>query len=190
MPNPVSLDHQTLQSFFFAELEGAQERMGRALPTAVGAYVVDLMARFARRPGVAGRTSRALALQYLSARQASGSARAQALRGVGDRALYIAGVLPRSLDRSPVGVGYVRSIGCSAYREVGNRAGTLVVFEQLADRFDDAANVMGDVVSAANDEPDLLALYERWRDHGDDADLARLVRAGVLIDPDGSDNLQ
>ena len=192
MAHAVSLDHQTLQSFFFAALEEAQDRSGRTVPAAVGAYLVDLLSRYARRPGVAGRTSKALAIQYLSAREAAGPERAQALRGVGDRALYIAGVVPRSLHRGPVGVGYVRSIGASAYLEVSTRSRALEVFALLAERFEDASELMGDVVHASrgDDEPDLLELYERWRDHGDERDLRHLIRAGVLIDPDGSDTLQ
>src|SRR5690606_41872710 len=66
---------------------------------------------------VAGRRSEALALDYLRARGQTGAARAHALRGVGDRALYISGVAPRSLHRTPVDVRYVQGIGEAAYRD-------------------------------------------------------------------------
>ena len=118
MPGNVAVDHRTLQSFFYFELGDAQARTGASLPPEVGAYVVDLLSRYARRPGEAGRTAEPLVLQYLSARQTSGSSRSQALRSVGDRALYIAGVVPQSLHRGAVRVGYVRSIGEAAYRDL------------------------------------------------------------------------
>lgn len=192
MPSDVVQHHQTLESFFFEEIEQVQERTGKSLPPDVEAYVVSLLARYARRTGEAGRRSRPIALDYLDARGQSGAARAHALRGVGDRALYISGVVPRSLMRSPVNVRYIRGIGESAYREVGG-SGALVVLRELADTFAEVADVIGEVVeleSKGDHAPDLLALYERWRAHGDPRDAKLLIRAGVIIDADGSDVLQ
>ena len=192
MPPSVDAGYQTLESFFFEEIEQAQERSGRTLSPEVEAYVVHLLARYARRPHAAGRTSRPLALEYLRARTESGVSRASALRGVGDRALYIAGVAPRSLDRTPVNVRYVAGIGEAAYREVAG-AGALAVLGELAERFGVVAEVIGDVVDlgATGDRPDdLLGVYERWRRLHDPRDAKRLIAAGVIIDAEGSDLLQ
>ncbi len=191
MRSAVASDHSNLASYFYEELGAAQERTGRDLPTVVEAYVVYLLADYARRTEAAGRTARPLALDYLDARSRAGSARAHALRSVGDRALYISGVVPRSLHRSPVNVRYVTGIGQAAYREIAGE-GPLAVLGTLADMFAEVAEVIGEVVElgAANDGHDLLALYERWRTHGDARDARLLVRAGVLIDPDGSDVMQ
>lgn len=189
----VALSHATLESFFFAELEQVQERTGRSLPTDVEAYVVYLLAAYAKRPAEAGRTSRPLAIDYLQAKSQSGSARAHALRGVGDRALYISGVVPRSLHRTPVNVKYVHGIGESAYREVAGSAGdALAVLGTLAQMFGDVAEVIGDVVElgVATDSGDLLAVYDRWRTHGDPRDAKLLVRAGVRVGTDGTDDVQ
>ena len=164
----------TLESFFFQEIERAQSERERRLPTDVEAYVVGLLTRYATRSHVAGRTTRPLAIDYLEARGQHGSHRAKALRRVGDRALYISGVVPRSMSRSPVGVRYVKGIGASAYRAVtdGPTGGHLDVLRRLADRFDDAAQVIGDVARpAANDDGGLLEIYDRWRRDGDDRDL-------------------
>ncbi len=186
----VAVHHATLESFFFEEIEHVQERTGRALPTEVEAYVVHLLATYATKTDGAGRTSRPLALDYLSAKSREGSARAVALRTVGDRALYISGVVPRSLHRTPVNVRYVRGIGESAYREVAG-GGALRVLGMLAEMFEDVAEVIGDVAVVGRDEPgDLMACYERWRQKGDPRDAKQLVRAGVLLDAEGSDILQ
>ena len=128
----VELGHPTLESYFYGELES----LDAGLPLEVEAYVVHLLARYARRPGEAGRTSKALALQYMRAWQRAGAARARALRTVGDRALFIAGVVPRSLDRTPVDVRYVQAIGEAAYGQVASASGPLAVFGMLARQFD------------------------------------------------------
>lgn len=187
----VALSHATLESFFFEEIEQVQERTGRSLPTDVEAYVVYLLAAYARRPAEAGRTSRPLAIDYLQARSQSGTARAHALRGVGDRALYISGVVPKSLHRTAINVKYVHGIGESAYAEVGGD-GALAVLGTLAQMFGDVAEMIGDVVElgAQGDAGDLLAVYERWRTHGDPRDAKLLVRAGVLLDTEGTDDVQ
>lgn len=187
----VAVAHASLESFFFEEIEHVQERTGRALPTDVEAYVVHLLAAYARTTTLAGRTSRPLALDYLAAKSHTGAARAVALRGVGDRALYISGVVPRSLSRTPVNVRYVRGIGESAYAEVATD-GPLRVFGTLAQMFEEVAEVIGDVVEqgAANESHDLLAVYERWRAHGDPRDAKLLAKAGVLLDGERADIVQ
>jgi hypothetical protein len=178
----------TLRSFFFEQVGCAQERHGRELSTDVEAYVVNLLADYARRTDAAGRQTKPLATQYLRARQTG----AQALREVGDRALYISGVVPQSLERSPVNVEYVQSIGRSAYADVSTLSHALTLFAELADEFAKVTDLLGDVIDVGQTErpADLLALYERWRRHHRAADAKRLIEAGVLLDPDRSDLLQ
>ncbi len=192
MTQDVAIQHTTLESYFFSEIERAQADRRRRLPTDVEAYVVGLLARYAKRTHVAGRTSRPLALDYLEARDQRGSHRAKALRRVGDRALYISGVVPQSMNRSPVGMRYVQGIGTAAYRAVSSHpTGALAVLRRLAGMFDEVAEVIGDVARPSEAEgDDLMALYERWRREGSDHDLQRLVAAGVLIDPERSDIVQ
>ncbi|MEM6291455.1 MAG: hypothetical protein AAGA54_09330 [Myxococcota bacterium] len=192
MTQDVAIQHTTLESYFFSEIERAQADRRHRLPTDVEAYVVGLLARYAKRTHVAGRTSRPLALDYLEARDQRGSRRAKALRRVGDRALYISGVVPQSMNRSPVGMRYVRGIGTAAYRAVASQpTGALAVLRRLAGMFDQVAEVISDVARPSEgDGEDLMGLYERWRREGSDRDLQRLIAAGVLIDPERSDIVQ
>lgn len=177
----------SLEAFFFARVGDVQSRRAAPLSPEIEAYLVHMLTAFARRPAVAGRTSAPLALQYLSAREAG----TKALRQVGDRALYIAGAVPRSLDRTPVNVRYVRGIGEAAYREVHEHHPRLAVFGELADAFEALAEVVGDAVEPEGNSPEsLLDIYERWRHHGDSRDARRLIDAGVLLDPERSDQLQ
>lgn len=181
----------SLEAFFFTQVGDAQARAGASLPQAVEAYVVHLLADFVRKPAVAGRRSGPLALQYLAARAQEGSARAQALRQVGDRALFIAGVVPHSLDRTPVSLRYVRSLGSDAYRQVSDGHGALAVFHILADHFATAAEVISEATDGRGEaDRDLLGLYERWRRYGESRDARRLLAAGVVLDRDGSDTVQ
>ncbi len=176
---------QTLEAFFFDRVHTAQERRGTELSTEVEAYAVHLLAGYARRPAPSGRRTTPLALQYLEARERGVSA----LRDVGDRALFISGVVPQSMDRSPVGLDYVQSIGRSAYREVSDRARSLEVFIQLAEAFEALAAILGDAATPdAEDGATLLELYERWRRFGRATDAARLSAAGVVVDR-GDDDL-
>jgi hypothetical protein len=164
----------TLESFFYERV--AQGKTGSALPAEVGAYVVHMLADHVRRTSVAGRTAGPLALQYLAAREQQGTRRTQALRAVGDRALFIAGVVPHSVDRSPVNLRYVRSIGTSAYRQIDEPR----VFHVLAATFEAAAEAISEATDSCPDG-DLLGLYERWKKYGDPRDEKRLGAAGVVL---------
>ena len=52
MSEGSAIHHGTLESFFFEEIERAQERCGQSLSDEAEAYVVGLLARFARRTQV------------------------------------------------------------------------------------------------------------------------------------------
>jgi hypothetical protein len=176
MPGSELRFEGTLESFFYERVGGAQGRRSSQLPPEVEAYLVRMLADHVRRTSVTGRSSGPLALQYLAAREQQGSRRAQALRAVGDRALFIAGVVPHSIDRTPVDLGYVRSIGSSAYRQIREPA----VFHRLADTFEVAAEVISEATDSCG-EGDLLGLYERWKKYGDVRDEQRLRAAGVVV---------
>jgi hypothetical protein len=187
MTEPALELSNSLEAFFFEQLEDARERSGCGVSQEVEAYLVRLLAEFARRPHVAGRRSAPLALQLMHAREQGPTA----LRGVGDRALFVAGVVPRSLERTPVNRRYVSSIGETAYRELHRRVRHLTIFEELAEAFETIVEVLGEAMAPADGQPEtLLAVYERWRRDGDEKDARTLICAGVLLDPDRSDILQ
>ncbi|MGB1016615.1 MAG: hypothetical protein ACPG4T_20930 [Nannocystaceae bacterium] len=188
---PAQLDPtQSLEAYFYEAIHEAQDRGNTRLSDDVEAYLVYLLSCFARRTGVAGRKSEALATQYLSACSHAGAARNLALRSVGDRALFITGVVPHSLHRTPVNLRYVRSIGSSAYGQIsgGNRG--LAVFDELAEKFEALGEVISDTLETQPPSQNLMELYERWRKFGSSRDARRLAEAGVRLDPAGADILQ
>jgi hypothetical protein len=135
-----------------------------------------------------------LAEAWLEARSASGGARIRRLRGLGDRALFVAGFFGESLDRKVVSRSYYRDMGRSAYRAVAaglsgsassGDAGWPDLFEELADRFPELMQVLAEVsVRAHGRRPAwLLHLYERYLATGSSLDRRRLVRAGCVPPP-------
>jgi len=134
-----------------------------------------------------------LAEAWLAARQASGGTRIRQLRGLGDRALFVAGFFGESLNRSVVSRSYYRDMGRSAYRAVadglaagpdasGGDGGWPGLFAELADRFPDLMQVLAEVSDRAHGQRPqwLLGLYERYLATGSPQDRRRLVRAGCV----------
>lgn len=177
--NPGIILDESLSSFFLEQIESIQERRQSSLRKDVEAYLVDLLARYALRVGEAGRKSPAFALELLEARERG----TPALREVGDRALFVAGVVPQSLDRSAIDADYVCSIGAEAYRAVFFAKRQLDLFLELSDSFGELVSVMRDVATPLdNAQPSsLIALYERWLETGDERAEKQLVEAGVRV---------
>ena len=104
---------------------------GIALGEAVQSYLVFVLMRYLRDSALAAHV---LALDWLAAAEQVGSARADALRDVGDRCLLIAGRFPGLAERRRVGADYFATLGCSAYHGVAGTArdGHAVLFAELA----------------------------------------------------------
>lgn len=174
------LSEDNLALFFYEQIEAAQNQKQATLRKDVEAYVVNLLARFALRVGHAGRKSPAFALQLLEAQEQG----AEALREVGDRALFVAGVVPQSLAHSAVDEHYVCSIGAQAYRSVFLERRQLDLFDVLANTFVQVAEVMREVATPfapKSDKSNLIGLYEQWLEKGDRDSAKDLIEAGVRI---------
>ncbi|MGH0028938.1 MAG: hypothetical protein ACQGVC_04045 [Myxococcota bacterium] len=158
------------------------------------AYLIDLLGDRVR---AAEPETPTLAEAWLAARQARGGARIRRLRGLGDRALFVAGFFGESLDRSVVSRRYYRDMGRSAYGAVATAlAGPREpvwseLFEELADRFPQLMEVLADVSDRTRQgrgRPTwLLGLYERYLATGSRRDRARLLRAGCVPPGDAAD---
>jgi hypothetical protein len=122
---------------------GAQAQLWQALVHEAGArlhapldesresYLVFVLLRFQRDGSLLART---LALEWLAAQANIGSARADALRDVGDRCLLIAGLYPGMAERRRVSADYFVDLGRGAYFEVAqaSRNAYAALFEELA----------------------------------------------------------
>ena len=109
----------------------AGERLHAPLDESRESYLVFVLLRYQRDDSLLART---LALEWFAAQANVGSARADALRDVGDRCLLIAGLFPGLAERRRVGVDYFIDLGRGAYLEVAqaSRDAYAALFEQLA----------------------------------------------------------
>ena len=109
----------------------AGERLHAPLDESRESYLVFVLLRYQRDESLLART---LALEWFAAQANVGSARADALRDVGDRCLLIAGLYPGLAERRRVGVDYFIDLGRGAYFEVAqaSRNAYANLFEQLA----------------------------------------------------------
>jgi hypothetical protein len=93
------------------------------------------------------------------------------LKDVGDESLYVSGFFGESLTRSLVDVDYYINMGGAAYGQAarliriaphGDRFGD--VFSELADKFPQLVDVLGEVSgsNATTTQAGVLRLYERW----------------------------
>lgn len=115
-------------------LEG-EARSATSLEEDVEAYLVFVLMRHL---GDAGLLRRTMALDLLEALEASGRARLDELRDVGDRCLLIAGLFPRVAARRRVGSHYFADLGRGAYANVADaaRVAYAELFARLAAAFD------------------------------------------------------
>lgn len=187
----------------FAELVAGALARTRVEATSLAAlYLVDLLEsrlRPAPPPRDADGSDESLAEGLLRARLDRGTARAARLRGVGDRALFVAGFFRDSLAGRAVGPGYYREAGRTAYAHL---AADLAVcrpeptwprlFQELADRFGDFVEVLTEVgdSSRARQPAGLQGLYGRYLREGREGDRRRLLRRGHAVPAPGTLRVQ
>jgi len=169
----------------FAELlAGALDRT-RVWPSPLAtAYLVELLEERVAWGPVPG-AGETLAEALLAARRESGAARIRHLRGLGDRALFVSGFFGDSLARRPVGIRYYGDAGRLAYAGVSAALGApqSQLFEELADRFVEFAEVLAEVGDStrARGARGLVPLYERYLRTGSARDRRRLLRRGLSV---------
>lgn len=139
-------------------------------------YIVDLLSGFTRTenlyPSASGAARKPLALMLAQALESSSAhKRNEALRQLGDLALFISGFFPNSLSRSLVDVDYYIAMGGNAYGSLSDSVKSYsrgnvfsAVFAELAEKFQHFADVLSEVSEQAllDSDRDVLRLYERW----------------------------
>lgn len=184
----------SLVEFFRDSVDAAMAANQVAVESHTAHYVVNLLAFFARSEAFHEQTpdgprQRPLALMLAEAAEAApGEERNAVLQRLGDVALFVAGFLGDSLERSPVGVGYYVRMGGSAYRSLAdhlpaNPRGRAFapIFSELGARFADMVDVLTEVRHAAGSarDEDVLRLYDLWLQTGSHRARRLLRRLGV-----------
>ncbi|HMJ53254.1 MAG TPA: hypothetical protein VK540_14305 [Polyangiaceae bacterium] len=195
-------------SFFHEAIgEAVRSRQVEATEQAMS-YLVALLSDFAHPDEERDDNfDRPLAFLLDEALRTTGAQRFQRLRTLGDSVLYITGFFGDHIENRGVDVGYVTSVGATAYRGVasmlrrppadtpdaasGKRQDTDDnVFTELSQKFDRFVDVLTTVADAtiaqqARGERGVVMLYERWLRSGS-ATLAKELGARGIIPHRGS----
>ena len=190
-------------SFFHEAIgEAVRDRQVEATEQA-RSYLVALLSDFAHPNEERDDTfERPLAFLLDEALRTTGAQRFQRLRTLGDGVLYITGFFGDHIENRGVDVGYVTSVGATAYRgvasmlrrpaaEAGDAPGAKRhdtddnVFTELSQNFDRFVEVLTTVADAtlaqqARGERGVVMLYERWLKSGSTT-LAKELGARGLV---------
>lgn len=191
----------SLHEYFHDSVHTALSRQQVQAQPETASYLVNLLSSFLRterlyEPGEDGPGFRPLALRYADTLQGlSPELRARALRGLGDVALFVAGVFAESFNRKLIDVDYYAAMGGSAYARLADslrasESGRAFseLFEELAAKFTDFADVLGEVAEHPDvrHHKDILRLYDRWLKTGSRRAAARLRALGIEPSPGAS----
>ena len=189
-----SLICSTSPRALFAELvAGAVAEIGsRPSPTAT-TYLIELLDGRVRAPEPQSRARvEPLAEALLTARLAQGAERIARLHGLGDRSLFLAGFFGDSLRRGLASRSYCAEVGRTAYAELSDALASSQaertwprLFEELADRFRDFADVLSEVCEhvCPGRSDTLVGLYRRYVESASEGDRRRLLRRGHNLPP-------
>jgi hypothetical protein len=185
---------------FFREAVGEAFASHHAeLSTGVREYLVGILVDFTARGSADSALDRPVTLLLNEALQAPPAERFERLKGLGDSSLYVSGLFQDHLEARGVDVGYVSSVGATAYGSAatlltrGDGPG-LDLFGELAARFRLLVAVLHEVAdrifAAGTAGPGgVLKLYDRWRKTGSER-LGRELLALGLVPVRGAGGLQ
>lgn len=198
MPAPLNeprvIVDTSLHEYFHESLHTALSRQQVQAQPETASYLVNLLISFLRterlyEPGEDGSEFRPLALRYADTLQGlSPELRARALRGLGDVALFVAGVFAESFNRKLIDVDYYAAMGGTAYARLADslRASETgrpfsELFGELAAKFSDFADVLSEVAEHPDvrNHKDVLRLYDRWLKTGSRRAAERLRGLGI-----------
>jgi hypothetical protein len=198
---------------FFHEAVGEAVRTRQVDATEQAmSYLVALLSDFAHPDPVRGDTfDRPLAFLLDEAFRTTGAERFQKLRALGDGVLYITGFFGDHIENRGVDLGYVTSVGATAYQgaatmlprpatdgpdpKSGSKRSEAEenVFGELSRKFDSFVDVLTEVAETtlaqqARGERGLVKLYERWLRSGS-VTLAKELGARGLVPTRGTGGL-
>lgn len=127
-----------------ALVQDAYEQTGRRLDESSESYLVFVLLRYQADGLLLARTQ---GMDWLLAMDLAGTARADALRDVGDRCLLVAGLFPGLAERRRVSVNYFIDIGRSAYLGVADvtRQAYAALYAQLARSYGELVHTLNAV---------------------------------------------
>lgn len=134
------------------------------------------------------RTRSTLAETFLKAMNAEPHLRADMLKKMADRALYITGFFSDSLQRKVVDVDYYAEMGVSAYGVLADNSRedmAAKVYREYAAKFVAFSEILATISAQARiqDEANIMRLYETYAKTGSDFARERLLERGLIAVP-------
>jgi hypothetical protein len=178
----------SLEEYFKEQVEGALVQQHVPASDDTAHYVVQLLAT-AVRHDASGRAAalldaRPLALRLAAAMDERCPAPGRALRDVADAALLLGGYFARTAAYRGVTTAYYHRVGGFAYGTLGQAPEVLApVFKDLADRFAQYADVLGEVGQRAEMQTPrgLVRALESWQRSRDRVTGRLLAERGVVV---------
>ncbi len=191
---PLVTPSANVREYFEDALHSAMDRQRMVADSATVHYVVGLLTAFTRseelfEQSTEGATLKPLAAIYSDALQArTAGSRNEALRRLGDTALFVSGIFADSLNRKLVDVDYYIAMGGNAYGHLSETSPATrrdsvftEIFAELAAKFPEFVDVLGELSDATrlSSGRDILRLYEIWLRTGSKRAARRLREAGI-----------
>lgn len=182
-----------MQEFFMEALTRALAKTSHCITESAQAYVVCLLADFARSESAYAGTKQgdkpALALLLKEAQEAEKPESIRIFKHLGDSSLYSLGFFNDSQERQYLGSRYYVSMGENAYLSAANLAREVLasssaVFDELSIRFADLVDILQTMRNQSNvaggSDTNLLLLLEHYKKTGDAQALEILQKHGLL----------
>ena len=166
------LTQNTQPALWLQIVHDAEALCAISLHEELEAYLVFLLARYINQPNFAHQR---MAIKFLQGMQLSPRMRADALQGVGDECLLLAGLYPHAAQHRLVRISYFVQLGRSAYRVISDRNNR--IFAHLDMEFVALMDVLQSI-RQPDAGIDLLPLeaIELWQDTGSKRALRVLRR--------------
>lgn len=185
---------ESLQTYFHENIQNALHNQNVEAQDHTVSYLTNLLTSFTRSENFIdceqGRAvHRPLAVYYSEAIHSTNEhARDQALRRLGDIALFICGLFSDSLNKKAVDVDYYVAMGGTAYgclsqsNYIHNKLLPLKdVFSELSNKFIDFVDVLSELNENQNkSNENILRVYELWLKTNSKKAKKLLVDQGIL----------
>ncbi len=174
--------------------EACEERKFKTFPLAKG-YLADLLQFYVPASNLfdevdssGRRTRETLAETFLKAQNSEPAVRAELLKKLADRSLYISGFFADSLQRKLIDVDYYIDMGGMAYGALASTVRedtTAKLYSELAQRFFAFVEILMHISSRSSlhNEENLMRLFEIYAKTGSDVAREKLMERGLIAVP-------
>lgn len=188
--NQPLLKEVPLTEFFRERVTQAMARKQVAASAVLEFYLVNLLEEFRKSERLFEQKGsrmfeKPLALLLAEAIEGDVQTKIRGLKKLGDLSLYTAGFFPERIKRKPVAIGYYIRMGGGAYSHLSgilsHQKTFAELYAELSQLFPNLVEVLAEVALTTQwkTASDLLKLYERWLETGNEQLEKMLQEEGI-----------